>query len=1147
MAFTRYGDYPMAAYTGLTDITIPLHTVTGRKLSLPVTMSFHASGRMANEINGTLGMRWTLNCGGLVTRTMKGQPDEWDGLTQFDITPYINTSNNPSFDVLHSACPDGKIHGYQDPNSSTATPIYDSEYDIFSYALPNGKQGHFILKNVNGTKVPMTIPYESLKIEITKEQLYWGYFIENIKITDIDGIQYFFGKLDASTVNAIEVSEEWTTPIAPYLDNAPIPTAWYLTKIVSSDGTDQISFSYNSPYQSSQSTSQNAKIEDNKRNSSVNYTIEDCQPNITDPYECNLMNNEPGYTYYFYQSPPGQITMQPILKRVPVMTGVQFNGGSVQLNYDNTSTFVTEMIINRGTTPYKKIAFNLTKHSGEDVLYYLDGISFYGEDQNTINEKYSFSYYEANGLNGQYPSANRDWWGYYTGYVQNLLPYRSAESVTNLSNGGGYQDVGFQNVQRGGDANSKKMGMLKTITYPTGGNTEFIYEGNMYNYGDAPGLRVGEIISKPVGGNEIHKIYKYGINEDGYGNINEYLRPGSISFKNLMVAESNTMHFWDYDANAGGGFPWYFNEQMGYRTRNYFSDPYIRFDLGGSQIKYNAVSEYYLDENGNSRQKTQTVYNWGDDEQLNDFIVHDYDNPIFYPRKYSDPQNACLRPVMTSKTIFKYSSGNFEPTRKETYNYGSLDKDEAWDMPTYLHTNVVWARQAPGTTIVDNFNAAKNYHDNSCSVYGYGFRKYKSSSQKLYSTTVEEYTPNGTITTQTNMDYDPNYHFTTYNETTDSKNQTVKTTYKYPFNYPTIPVYQEMINRNIISPVIEEYTENTTLNKELNRSKKNYSFFQSNTIIAPSSIQKSILGNTLVSEGTIDNYDNKGNVLQITDKTGIVTAYLWGYDQKNPVAKIVNTTYAIAQTYITQSILDNPADDATLRNHLNNLRNIPRALVSTYTYKPLVGITSETDPTGKTIYYEYDAFGRLIIIRDKDNNIIKKICYNYAGQPENCTISCPANPVPIWQNTIEFRCQVGACGGYTGYQEQKQIDVNWCTNYPPQWILAGYNPGICPVTNCIALTSTNLPAATGYVASYYNNTTGVTYNLPVPATTGLQSLGSIPEGTYTLTISRVTGTPVYATFYSGCGKKSQSGTSAIFYSVPISSTGCLSIKIDFAQ
>jgi YD repeat-containing protein len=58
--------------------------------------------------------------------------------------------------------------------------------------------------------------------------------------------------------------------------------------------------------------------------------------------------------------------------------------------------------------------------------------------------------------------------------------------------------------------------------------------------------------------------------------------------------------------------------------------------------------------------------------------------------------------------------------------------------------------------------------------------------------------------------------------------------------------------------------------------------------------------------------------------------------------------------------------------------------MTTYTYKPLIGMTSETDPNGRTQFYEYDAFGRLSLVRDKDNNVLKKVCYNFSGQIENC-------------------------------------------------------------------------------------------------------------------------------------------------------------------
>ncbi|WP_436488823.1 DUF5977 domain-containing protein [Chitinophaga sp. ARDCPP14] len=60
------------------------------------------------------------------------------------------------------------------------------------------------------------------------------------------------------------------------------------------------------------------------------------------------------------------------------------------------------------------------------------------------------------------------------------------------------------------------------------------------------------------------------------------------------------------------------------------------------------------------------------------------------------------------------------------------------------------------------------------------------------------------------------------------------------------------------------------------------------------------------------------------------------------------------------------------------------AVISTYTYDPMIGLTSQTDVNGNTVFNEYDYLGRLSIVRDQDGNILKRICYNYFGQPETC-------------------------------------------------------------------------------------------------------------------------------------------------------------------
>ena len=54
------------------------------------------------------------------------------------------------------------------------------------------------------------------------------------------------------------------------------------------------------------------------------------------------------------------------------------------------------------------------------------------------------------------------------------------------------------------------------------------------------------------------------------------------------------------------------------------------------------------------------------------------------------------------------------------------------------------------------------------------------------------------------------------------------------------------------------------------------------------------------------------------------------------------------------------------------------ALMTTYTYDPLVGVTSVTDARYITTYYVYDEFGRLEFVKDHNGDILQKYDYHYA-------------------------------------------------------------------------------------------------------------------------------------------------------------------------
>lgn len=63
---------------------------------------------------------------------------------------------------------------------------------------------------------------------------------------------------------------------------------------------------------------------------------------------------------------------------------------------------------------------------------------------------------------------------------------------------------------------------------------------------------------------------------------------------------------------------------------------------------------------------------------------------------------------------------------------------------------------------------------------------------------------------------------------------------------------------------------------------------------------------------------------------------------------------------------------------IDDLRLYPTtAQMISYTHDPLFGITSVTNASNKSVYYEYDDFGRLKITRDADRNIVKANSYNF--------------------------------------------------------------------------------------------------------------------------------------------------------------------------
>ncbi|MDR4951831.1 hypothetical protein REB14_06500 [Chryseobacterium sp. ES2] len=193
-------------------------------------------------------------------------------------------------------------------------------------------------------------------------------------------------------------------------------------------------------------------------------------------------------------------------------------------------------------------------------------------------------------------------------------------------------------------------------------------------------------------------------------------------------------------------------------------------------------------------------------------------------------------------------------------------------------------------------------------------------------------------------------------------------TYTYPIG---LSAYQKLENAYMTGvPVITEEKKN---GKVLSRGETLYS---NPSLLMPTSVLATNIADGSKKEtGTFDLYDDKGNLQQITSAVGISTTFIYGYNKTQLIAKIDRAKLSdIPQSAIT-AIVNASNDDyiqpqgmtaqqseQNLINALDTFRQNPALanyVVTTYTYDPLVGMTSTTPPSGFREIYEYDDAGRL--------------------------------------------------------------------------------------------------------------------------------------------------------------------------------------------
>ena len=197
-------------------------------------------------------------------------------------------------------------------------------------------------------------------------------------------------------------------------------------------------------------------------------------------------------------------------------------------------------------------------------------------------------------------------------------------------------------------------------------------------------------------------------------------------------------------------------------------------------------------------------------------------------------------------------------------------------------------------------------------------------------------------------------------------------------------------------------------------------------------------------------YPLTGNdISKSLDPSKIYTVSLWanGSTTVNNLAPIKTGRTVGSFTFYEYLVTNASTLTISGSGNIDELRLYPKdALMTTYTYNPLIGMTSQCDANNRITYYEYDVFNRLALVRDQDNNILKKICYNYAGQVEDCPSQSNVNTNPIWVSTGNTRCVPCIINSAynSGVKEKEEINSNPNSANPnaTRWVI---DPsGTCP-------------------------------------------------------------------------------------------------------
>ena len=503
----KFGDIPVSTYTGIPSVSIPLFTATSRDISLPILLSYHASGIHVEEESSWIGLGWALNAGGMISRTVRGNDD----LSQTIGRPgYVYSQEIPPQDVpIPNTNPQlySLPYNYVDQANQGAT---DPQPDIFSYNFL-GYSGKFFLRKKNGTasiEAVLQSNNEKISIKYNESSGQW------IILTK-EGIRAVFSTKEYTNTLSGAIPNPSIMPNPLTWEAFPdVVTSWYLDGLYSPAG-GSIIFEYDipsgqpKPVYASRSI---ISVSDTKTRL-TSFTIVPGGPDCA--FKLSILGRKYGISCLTGTN-PGTVENNPCSTDAPSFSGsmnitwniylkrIVYANGEIKFNTSERSDIQEHTNGSQVFVKPRKLdaieiyengrflrSFNFTQsyyNGNASSDFYLNKrlkLDQVIEKNGTIAKKpYVFSYIGDNTISSTFlpakNSAARDHWGLYNGKTANNYLFNGYLSYVPqysfIGSDGNYYTV--PGVDRDADEESSKQGILEKITYPTGGNTKLFYEAH---------------------------------------------------------------------------------------------------------------------------------------------------------------------------------------------------------------------------------------------------------------------------------------------------------------------------------------------------------------------------------------------------------------------------------------------------------------------------------------------------------------------------------------------------------------------------------------------------------------------------------------------------------------------------------------------